>query len=59
MDYIRHIPANWDNSNNYLIAVKWLIKKDLITWQNLDSVRNLDSLGKMELGLTQDRTVDD
>ena len=42
------MPANWDDSNNYLIAVKWLIKKDLITCQNLDSVRNLDCLGKME-----------
>ena len=48
MDYIKHIPANWDDSNNYLIAVEWLIKKDLITWQNLDYVRNLDCLGKME-----------
>ena len=48
MDYIKHIPANWDDSHNYLIAVKWLLKKDLITSQNWDSVRNLDCFGKMD-----------
>jgi thiamine kinase-like enzyme len=48
MDYIKHLPANWDDSDGYLRAVKWLIKKDLITFQNLDAVKNLDCLGKME-----------
>jgi aminoglycoside phosphotransferase (APT) family kinase protein len=48
MDYIKHIPANWEDGKNYLLAVKWLLKKDLITCQNLDSIRNLDCLGKME-----------
>jgi aminoglycoside phosphotransferase (APT) family kinase protein len=48
MDYIKHIPANWDDRNNYLIAVKWLIKKDLITCQHLDTIQNLDCFGKMD-----------
>jgi thiamine kinase-like enzyme len=48
MDYITHAPPNWDDSNGYVEAVKWLIKKDLITSQNLDSIRSLDCLGDME-----------
>ena len=48
MDYIKHLPINWDDGNGYLKAVQWLIKKDLITGQNLVSLRNLDCLGKME-----------
>jgi hypothetical protein len=48
MDYIEHLPTNWDDRNGYMRAVKWLIEKDLLTWQNLDSVRNLDCLGELE-----------
>lgn len=48
MDYIKHLPINWDDGNGYLKAVQWLIKKDLITGQNLASLRTLDGLGKME-----------
>ena len=45
MDYIKHIPTHWEDRTSYLIAVEWLIKKDLITRQNMDYVRNLDCLG--------------
>jgi aminoglycoside phosphotransferase (APT) family kinase protein len=48
MDYINHLVPNWDDSNCYLEAVKWLIKKDLVTSQNLDSIRDFDSLEKMD-----------
>lgn len=48
MDYIKHLPVQWDDPKGYLLAVNWLIKKDLITWQNLEAVRNLDCLGKLE-----------
>ena len=54
MDYIKHLPINWDDGNGYLKAVQWLIKKDLITWQNLASIRNLDCLGIMEFYGIQD-----
>lgn len=47
MDYIKHAPTNWDNFENYWIALKWLIKKDLITWQNFESVKKMDCLGIM------------
>ena len=48
MEYVNHSPADWQDSVGYLKAVEWLIKKDLVTSQHLDSVRNLDCLGKME-----------
>jgi aminoglycoside phosphotransferase (APT) family kinase protein len=47
MDYIEHLPTRWEDRTSHLRAVKWLIKKDLITQQNMDSVRNLDCLGIM------------
>jgi aminoglycoside phosphotransferase (APT) family kinase protein len=46
MDYIKHAPPDWNDGHRYLEAVTWLIKKDLITSQNLSTVRDLDCLGK-------------
>lgn len=54
MDYIKHLPINWDDGNGYVKAVQWLIKKDLTTSQNLASLRKLDCLGKMEFYGIQD-----
>jgi aminoglycoside phosphotransferase (APT) family kinase protein len=48
MDYIRHVPPNWGDGDRYLEAVKWLIKKDLVTSQHLDSIRKLDCLEEMD-----------
>jgi hypothetical protein len=48
LDYISHAPADWEDGGNYLVAVKWLIKKDLITSKNIDELRTLDCFGKME-----------
>jgi hypothetical protein len=48
MDFIKHIPTNWEDRNQHLIAVNWLVKKDLITWQNLETIRELDCLGKLD-----------
>jgi thiamine kinase-like enzyme len=46
MDYIKHAPPDWNDSRRYMEAVTWLIKKDLITSQNVGPVRDLDCLGK-------------
>jgi aminoglycoside phosphotransferase (APT) family kinase protein len=48
MDYINHLRPNWGDGNCYLEAVRWLIKKDLVTSQNLDPIRDFECLGKME-----------
>lgn len=48
MEHIQHLPPNWDDSEGYLKAVQWLIKKDRITLQNLDAIQKLDCLGTME-----------
>lgn len=48
MDYVRRVPPNWDDPNGYLEAVNWLIKKDLVSLQNLDFLRTLDCLGEMK-----------
>ncbi len=47
MDYIKHVPTRWEDRASHLKAVHWLIKKDLISQQNMDFVRGLDCLGVM------------
>jgi hypothetical protein len=46
MDYIEHLPVDWGDRPGYLKAVKWLVKKDLISMQNMEAVRKLDCLGE-------------
>ena len=48
MDYIRHLPPDWGDRGRVLEAVRWLIKKDLVTSQNLSSIRSLDCLGAVK-----------
>lgn len=48
MEYIPHLPPDWNASPGYLKAVQWLIQKDRITLQNLNAIRKLDCLGTME-----------
>lgn len=48
MDYIRHLPPDWGDRGRFLEAVRWLIKKDLVTSQNLSSIRSLDCLGEVK-----------
>lgn len=47
MDYVGHLPTAWEDRAAHMKAIKWLVKKDLITQQNMDSVRKLDCLGIM------------
>jgi hypothetical protein len=47
LEYIHHLPIDWEDPRGYLRAVNWLVKKDLILMQNLESVRKLDCLGEM------------
>jgi aminoglycoside phosphotransferase (APT) family kinase protein len=48
MDHVQHTTPNWSDSNGYFKAVEWLIKKDLVTSQHLESIRNLDCFGEMK-----------
>jgi aminoglycoside phosphotransferase (APT) family kinase protein len=48
MDYVSHTQPDWSDSNGYLRAAQWLIKKDLVTAQHLSSIRSLDCFGEME-----------
>ena len=47
MDYIKHLLAHWEDRNSHLKAVKWLIKKDRISQQNMEFVKSLGCLGEM------------
>ena len=48
MDRVNHTPARWDDGDNYLKAVAWLVKKDQITWEHIARVRSLDCFEKMK-----------
>ncbi len=46
MDFVRHGPEDWANGLDYLRAVRWLIKKDRISGQHLETLRSLDCLAQ-------------
>jgi thiamine kinase-like enzyme len=48
MDYVHHKTPNWSDSDDYVKAVEWLIKKDLVTSQHLDSIKDLECFQKMK-----------
>jgi thiamine kinase-like enzyme len=54
MDYVQHLIPNWSDSNSYLKALDWLIKKDVVTSQHVDSLRKLECFGEITYDGVQD-----